>query len=134
MAFQFNDEGGFKENVGVGLWGGDLGNPTVEQWAIENTKGGRPFWGLRGDTDKDGLRLQGRGKGKVARNHRGLVIGGTDRIGAMVNMDSHSMQFYRNGNEIVGAIVGGFPPSVRIAALVKGQSVTLSFPGGPKAA
>ena len=133
VAFQFPDDtdSDRKRMAALGVWNGLVVNPGAYPYRI--TRNGNPFWGLRGDTDKDALRVHGKGKGKVGLNSRGLVIGGTDRIGALVNMDSCTMQFYRNGTEIPNGVVSGFPRNdLSIAAVVWGDTATLSFPGGPK--
>eukprot|EP01046_Picozoa_sp_COSAG06_P021703 COSAG06_NODE_1643_length_8827_cov_1.799496_4_plen_123_part_00 len=96
------------------------------------TKNGVPFWGLRGDTDSDALRVQG----KVGRNSEGYAISKRDAIGMLADMDGCSLTFFRNIKPIESAVVQGFPKGgdMRIAATTQGSecTITLAFSAKPQ--
>ena len=113
----------------VGIWAGPA-ERLPKSDAIDITKGGRPFWGLRGDGDNDALRVEGRGQGKVGHNgSSGKAISSNERIGVLVNMDSSTMTFFRDGAPIPDGVVRGFPrDNVRIAACCQKGTITLAWP------
>jgi hypothetical protein len=115
------------EYQAFGVWAGTFSElPSGLAISQESTKGGRPFWGLRGDSDKDALRVKGRGKGKVGRNVQGKAISDDERIGMLVDMDSSTLMFFREDKLISGGKVSGFPTDgVRLAACCDIGTVTL---------
>jgi hypothetical protein len=89
-------------------------------------------WGFRDDKDKDALRVDGKGKGRIRPlNEHGRSFGAGDHVGLMIDMDQKIMKFYRNGTMIKGAVVQGFNGQLRLAACVPDSrwTVSLSFPG-----
>ena len=122
--------------MAIGVWGGK--EPPHKSGAAyaSLTKGGVPFWGLRGDDDSDALRVKGKGKGKVGRDSKGYAISKRDRIGMLADMDGCSLTFFRNGKPIERAVVRGFPKGddMRIAACTEGSeaTITLAFPAMPQ--
>ena len=110
-----------QSDTAVGLWCAP--KPCVSELM---TRHGKPFWGLRGDRDADALRVQGKGSGKVGLNSSGWAISSGDNVGVLVNMDTASMTFFRDGQPIPGAIIHGFEKTdARIAVSCVG-SVTLT--------
>lgn len=108
----------------VGLWGSD-----TKLSHAEITRNKLPFWGLRGDNDKDALRIEGRGKGRVGLNAHGAAISANERVGVHVDLDRKKMMFFRNGVPIEGATISGLPTrDFRIAATFSRGQVALSFP------
>ena len=102
--------------MAVGLWCAPEPCVGTENAASIMTFG-KPFWGLRGDKDKDALRVRGKGSGKVGLNSSGWAISNGDTVGVLVNMDSASMTFFRDGHPIPDAIIRGFEKTdARIAA------------------
>ena len=125
-------------SMAVGIWAGDskklpTGGIKGAMTAEDPTRSGNPFWGLRGDGDKDALRVKGQGGGEVKNNTNGKAISNTDRIGVLVNMDTSEMTLYRNEQPInEGNLVRGFPKdNVRIVAQCTKGNITLAFPPKP---
>eukprot|EP01050_Picozoa_sp_SAG11_P005474 SAG11_NODE_387_length_9883_cov_9.365699_9_plen_310_part_00 len=91
-------------------------------------------WGFRDDPDRDCLRVGGRGKGAVPLNPAGRSYAAGERVGVAVDMDACSLQLFRDGEPVPGAVVGGYDKSAGVwiaASWPGGRTATLSFPGGP---
>jgi hypothetical protein len=89
-------------------------------------------WGLSDYGDSDALRVNGSAKGSVPNNSSGKAYGSGDRVGVLADMDARprTLQFFRDGQRLDGAVVAGFPEGVRIAAVPYNSNVTatLAFP------
>ena len=61
----------------------------------------------------------------------GYAFSAGEHVGVLVNMDSRTMDLFRDGTPISDSRVEGFPKDVRIAALTSKGTIRLAFPAPP---
>jgi hypothetical protein len=97
-------------------------------WALTDCKG-----------EKRQLRADGQGVlGNVPRNAEDTSYSYSERVGVLADMDARprTLQFFRDGQRLEGAVVSGFPEGARLIAspFNAGTTATLAFPGLPAGA
>ena len=84
------------------------------------------------------LTAKARGTGHVPLNAEGNSFGSGERVGVLADMDARprTLQFFRDGQRLEGAVVSGFPEGARLIAspFNAGTTATLAFPGLPAGA
>jgi hypothetical protein len=95
-------------------------------------------YGLRDDDDKDALRIDGKGKGKVQRNAHGRTFSCGDSVTCVAEMDARprTLALYRNVEPEPLETVTGFGAEVHICAAYHShngpcEELVLSFGGVP---
>ena len=111
-------------------------NVTPEKAAMYNQPG---VWALSDSKwEKFQLRTDGQGVGNAPRNAEGASYGYSERVGVLADMDARprTLQFFRDGQRLEGAVVSGFPEGARLIAspFNAGTTATLAFPGLPAGA
>eukprot|EP01045_Picozoa_sp_COSAG04_P026416 COSAG04_NODE_3663_length_2625_cov_2.644497_1_plen_205_part_10 len=94
----------------------------------------RGVWGLRATNDHQALRADGESYGAVLGNGRGVSFGCGERIGMLVDNAAHTVQIYRDGARVEGAVLSGLPSSLRVAVDLcgrKGSTARMAFPPAP---
>jgi hypothetical protein len=96
--------------VGVVAGGGRAGapSPAPDQYQDHLCKS-RGVWGLRGCAGRDALRAGGQAAGAVSLNDKGVSFGIGDCVGVLYDAGARTLQFYRNGVRLEGAVLEGLP-------------------------
>jgi hypothetical protein len=127
----------------AGAAGGSLGNSAfagvvARKFGVNMSKQTGAY-GLRDDDDKDALRVNGKGRGKVRRNARGRAFSIGDSVTCVADMDARprTLALYRNAEpEPLGTVAGFGAEAYVCAAYISSPSIScdelvLSFGGGP---
>jgi hypothetical protein len=99
-----------------------------DTWGLTDTHSGRRS--LR--VNVQGVLDRAQQEPCVPNNSQGMTYGSGDRVGILADMDARprTLQFFRDGQRLEGAVVAGFPEVVRIVAspFNTGVTATLAFP------
>lgn len=94
----------------------------------------RGAWGFKDDRTKEGIRVGGSGKGQIPLNEDGRGYSAEDQLGLLIDLDHATVQLYRNGQLVEGAVSSGWDRTQRmwLAACVPSAEwiANWSFPKG----